>query len=69
MHDVMPKPEPNPYETQTTIVRSFYFYHDPERKKIAREALRRIGKTDLYQKEDGMADVALEEIWNILLGN
>lgn len=58
------------YAAQTAKVTKFYAYHAPERKAAAREALRRFAKSDaLLHKEDGMADVALENLWNILIGN
>lgn len=57
------------YKAQTATVTKYYAYHAPERKAAARDALRRIGKSDSYKTEDGMADVALENLWNILVGN
>lgn len=69
MHDVMVKPELDRAAEETAVVTKFYFYHDEDRKKAARATLRRIGESKAYKSEDGMADVALEEIWNALLNN
>lgn len=70
--DVMPKPDNSDaaYAAETATVTKYYYYQDAERKKAARASLRRVAKSDgLLHKEDGMADVALEEIWNLLVGN
>ncbi len=58
------------YAAQTAVVTKFYAYHPADRKAAAREALRRVAKSDaILHSEDGMADVALENIWNILVRN
>lgn len=58
------------YKAQTATVTKYYAYHAPDRKAAARDALRRVAKCDgSLHKEDGMADVALENLWNILVGN
>jgi hypothetical protein len=51
---------------ETAVVQRFYYYMPPERKKAARDELRRATQYDAYRKEDGMADVLLEQLWNIL---
>ena len=68
--DVMAKPDNEAkLAAEHKVVQKFYYYHPAERKRAAREALRRATKYDFYCKEDGMADVLLEDIWNILAGN
>lgn len=58
------------YKAQTATVTKFYYYHDESRKRAAREYLRRFAQSDhLLHKEDGMANVALEGLWNILVNN
>ena len=72
MHDVMVKPDHDGEAreaAQTTTVTKYFYYHDKERKAAARESLRRHLKSDFVASEDGMADCALEEIWNLLVGN
>lgn len=53
---------------RTITVQEYYYFFPPERKKAAREALRHSASFK-HIKEDGMADVALEQLWNILAGN
>ena len=58
------------FRAQTATVTKFYYYLPPERKAQARATLRRYAKSDAsLHREDVMADVALEELWNILLDN
>lgn len=54
---------------KTITVGAFYFYHPAERKARARKALRHIANCESYKKEDGMADVFLEWLWNIMSGS
>lgn len=54
---------------QTVVVTKFWYYHPSERKAKAREALRHLANCESYKKEDGMADVFLEGLWNIMSGN
>lgn len=51
-----------------TVIK-YYYNHDLQRKTEAREALRRAAKCSASLQEDGMADVVLENLWNILVGN
>lgn len=53
----------------TSTVKSFFYYHDPQRKEVARNILRQQTEYDRYQSDDGAANVILESIWNALLGN
>lgn len=71
MIDVMVKPDNDAAElaVQTATVTKYYYYHPENRKAQARTALRRIADSKFFRTEDGMADVALEELWNILVGN
>ncbi len=54
---------------QREIVPKFFYYLPEERKAEARAALRDIARGHLFRSDDGMCNVALEEIWNALLGN
>lgn len=53
----------------TIPITKFYFYHDKERKAAGRAALRNYLFSETARDEDGMADVALEKIWNALVDN
>ena len=53
---------------ETAVVRKFFFYHPADRKARARDLLRHIAKHELFKTEDGMADVALEQLWNCMSG-
>lgn len=72
MHDVMVKPDHDEearLAAETVTVTKYFHYHDAERKAAARESLRRALKSQFVADEDGMANCALEEIWNLLVGN
>ena len=74
MIDVMVKPDSDPRAGETATVGKFFYYRPEEQKARAREALRRLtgcnnDSVPLYRTDDGSANVALEELWNILAGN
>ncbi len=55
---------------QTAVVTKFWFYHPAERKAQARDALRQVIESSFRRDaEDGMIDVHLEALWNIMAGN
>jgi hypothetical protein len=70
MPDVMLKPDDEAaMAAETKVVQRCYYYFPESKKAVAREQLRAIAKGELFKTEDGMADVALELLWNILAGN
>jgi hypothetical protein len=61
------KPPPN---SATVTAVAFYAYHPGERKARAREALRHTIESAFRRNEtDGMIDVYLEGLWNIMAGH
>jgi len=64
--DVMPRPEAEPDYPRKILVCAYFCSLPDARKKAAREELRRVTK---YRDTDGMTDVLLEQLWNLLSGN
>ena len=70
--DVMPAPNETDdafFASKRITVPQYYYYMTPERKAAARLMLRDGTKHDFFRTEDGMADVAIEQIWNAIVGN
>jgi hypothetical protein len=65
--DVTQRPEDAPdYSARTIIVTEFFCSIPENRKKAARDELRRVTKC---KDTDGMTNVLLEQLWNILTEN
>ncbi len=64
----------SPHKDAKATVTAYYYYLPEDRKAAARAALRRHTKRSNdsvppSRTDDGMANVALEEIWNLLMGH
>jgi len=57
------------FASKRITVPQYYYYMSPDRKAAARTMLRDAVKHDFFKTEDGMADVAIEQIWNAIVGN
>jgi hypothetical protein len=59
---IMKRPD---YSERTLLVTEYFCSIHEDRKKAARDVLRRVTK---YKDTDGMTDALLEQLWNILIG-